>query len=756
MITLRPYQDKFVSDIRAAFRQGIKRVLGVSPTGSGKSACLATVAKGAVSKGNRITIIAPRSEILSQLSDTLSGEGVDHGVIQSGYPMRLHMPVQLASAWTLAKRLGAIPKPDVILVDECFVAGTVVGGVAIEKLKVGMPVTAWDESKKSATVDHVSWLMKSRPKGLMTICFSNGKKITCTPSHPIFTRYGFVPSGMLTKFDMVLSITPYELQNMRRVCETNLVRLQGVQIGALQEKYDGGFEEAWRTTNQVSKNKWDARSESEGSCFNEVEGDGVEAAGSGWKWASASSGADNAGVRSWVGYGSCDTNQRMEVRESRSELLQAGYCEQRFDGWGGGGWNVSRFAIEKISGREEGGILSWVGVDNIEIHKQTSDGTFGGMCPDGFVYNIETRKTHTYVANGIAVHNCHRCASDTYHQIVAAYSSAHILGVTATPERLDGKGLGDYFQTMVRGPEVSWLIENGYLARPVYYAPSTVDLSGVHVRMGDFAKNEIAGIMEKPSIIGDAVKHYRRYASGRTAIAFCVNIKHAEAVAASFRAAGVSSEIIEGRMSDLDRKRIVGRLSSGETKVMVSVDLVSEGFDLPAVGAAILLRPTASLGLYLQQVGRCLRPKKDGGDAVILDHVGNCVRHGLAEEQREWSLDGKAAAKRKREVSLETRTCENCFAVFVGTVCPQCQTERESKVREIEQKEGELARLDAEAMLAARSRVYEESKCRTFNDFRELGKRRGHKPGWAWHRWNASKWNLKGRHEPGVHSGGVS
>jgi superfamily II DNA or RNA helicase len=343
----------------------------------------------------------------------------------------------------------------------------------------------------------------------------------------------------------------------------------------------------------------------------------------------------------------------------------------------------------------------------------------------------------------IVVDESHHIASASYHAVMAAYSSAHVLGVTATPERLDGKGLGDYFQTMVRGPEVAWLIENGYLANPVYYAPSTVDLSGVHVRMGDFAKNEIAGIMEKPSIVGDAVKHYLKYASGRTAITFCVNLKHAAQVAESFNRAGVKSEVIDGTQTDRERSGIIDRLGKGETRNMVSCDLVGEGFDCPSVGAAILLRPTASLGLHLQQLGRSLRAKSDGGNAIILDHVGNCVRHGLAEEEREWSLEGSASKRRKRESALETRTCENCFAVFTGTVCPQCQTERESKVREIEQKEGELARLNAEAVLAARARIWEESRCKTFSDFRELGKRRGHKPGWAWHRWNTSKWNKR-------------
>ena len=135
----------------------------------------------------------------------------------------------------------------------------------------------------------------------------------------------------------------------------------------------------------------------------------------------------------------------------------------------------------------------------------------------------------------IVIDEAHRVAASSYHSTLAAYSGAHVLGVTATPERLDGKGLGDYFDVMVRGPEVQWLIDNGFLARPTYYAPSTVSMDGVSMRAGDYAKNEIAERMDKPAIIGDAVKHYLKYAAGKTAITFCVNLKHARDVAEQFK-----------------------------------------------------------------------------------------------------------------------------------------------------------------------------------------------------------------------------
>jgi len=147
-------------------------------------------------------------------------------------------------------------------------------------------------------------------------------------------------------------------------------------------------------------------------------------------------------------------------------------------------------------------------------------------------------------------------------------------------------------------------------------------------------------------IVGDAVDHYRRLCNGVPAIAFCVSLAHADMVTAQFNAAGIKSARIDGGMRDDERADITAALARGDIKVMTSVDLVSEGFDVPVCGAAILLRPTQSMGLYVQQVGRPLRPAPGKTCAFILDHAGNCMRHGLAEEPREWSLDGNAS-KRK-------------------------------------------------------------------------------------------------------------
>jgi DNA repair protein RadD len=342
-------------------------------------------------------------------------------------------------------------------------------------------------------------------------------------------------------------------------------------------------------------------------------------------------------------------------------------------------------------------------------------------------------------------------AANQWVRVFAQYPKAKFVGVTATPERLDGKGLGDYYEKMVMGPSVQWLMDQGFLKRPVYYAPEHgVDLSSVKKMAGDYSKAELGKVMDKNAITGDAVDHYRRLGQGMPAVAFCVNLSHAERVAEQFNQSGITAELIDGTMTHDQRRERKARLASGATKIMVSVDLVSEGFDLPAVGVAILLRPTASLALHLQQVGRALRRSDGFPTAVILDHAGNCVRHGLAEEEREWSLEGHAAKKRRKEVALETRQCAKCYAIFKGTLCPQCGTERESKVREIEQRAGELRELKMGEHQMAMQRRMEEAKCRSFDDWKAIEKARSYKNGWAIFRWKNSRHYQQRMADPGI------
>lgn len=277
----------------------------------------------------------------------------------------------------------------------------------------------------------------------------------------------------------------------------------------------------------------------------------------------------------------------------------------------------------------------------------------------GMVQTVARRIQRMHAPDFIIVDEAHHAVAGAWQKIIAAFPEAKVLGVTATPQRLDGQGLIKVFDSMVIGPTVKQLIELGFLSGFQYYAPPTmVDLSSVHTKMGDYDIKEIEELMDQSYVTGSAVKHYQQYLNGKPAIAFCTTLKHAGHVKEQFLANGWRADSIDGKMSSSERRSKVEALGKGQLNVLVSVDVVSEGFDLPIVSGAILLRPTKSLTLYLQQIGRALRPKPDGGDAVLLDHVGNCHRFGLPDEDRNWSLAGKLKGPSKGPSQ-----CTRCYVV---------------------------------------------------------------------------------------------
>ena len=295
----------------------------------------------------------------------------------------------------------------------------------------------------------------------------------------------------------------------------------------------------------------------------------------------------------------------------------------------------------------------------------------------------------------------HHVVAGSWNTIMQAYPAARVLGVTATPQRLDGKGLGDVFDQMVLGPRVQDLMDQGFLSKVRYYSPKTVSTKGMHTRMGDFVQSEIEEAVNTRGVTGHAVEWYKKACDGAPAIAFCASIAHSENVAAGFREAGYRWQALHSKMSYADNQAAIQKLGNGELHGVSSCEIISEGFDVPVVTAAILLRPTKSLGLHLQQIGRVLRPAPGKERAIVIDHVGNVaecladvwsLNHGRAEDDREWSLDGKEKGE-KGEGTV--KRCPECFAMIPGgcTICPECGEELEKKRGELPQLDGNLDEL---------------------------------------------------------------
>lgn len=328
----------------------------------------------------------------------------------------------------------------------------------------------------------------------------------------------------------------------------------------------------------------------------------------------------------------------------------------------------------------------------------------------------------------------HHIASSQYQALYERFPRAQIIGLTATPWRLDGLGLGAWFEDMVQGPSVSDLMERGALSDYKLFAPSTPDVSSVAKQGGDYKTNDLNALMNKSTITGDAVAHYQRLAPGKQAVAFCCSIEHSQDVAAEFRAAGIVAEHVDGQMDHGTRDDVIARFSRGDIRILSNASLLGEGFDVPAIEAVILLRPTASLSLHLQQIGRALRPAKGKEYATILDHAGNSERHGLPDEERDWSLDDRPKKKKGDKTEVAIKQCPKCYRVHVpASVCPQCGHIYAVENRGVEQVDGQLIEVDMEAM---RLRKKNELKsARTYADLVALGYARRYRypERWATH-----------------------
>ena len=335
----------------------------------------------------------------------------------------------------------------------------------------------------------------------------------------------------------------------------------------------------------------------------------------------------------------------------------------------------------------------------------------------------------------IIIDEAHHASAGSWTKVLDKWPDAFRLGVTATPCRLSGAGLGTAFDQLVLGPSVGDLTDWGFLSPARIYAPPVIaDLSGLRRRAGDYAADQASTAMDRPTVTGDAIAHYQRLAQGQRAIAFCCSIDHASHVAASFNAAGISAATLLGNTPDRDA--VVAAFDAGLVQVLVTVDVVSEGFDIPAASCAILLRPTQSLGLYLQQVGRVLRPAPGKDHALVLDHVGNVHRHGFPDDHREWSLAEGARRGSAGTAAPSVRTCPECYAAFKpAPICPCCgATCVPIKSRKIQQLAGELQELRRDAARATRRK---QQAARTLPQLLALAKERGYSPGWAYRIYHA-------------------
>lgn len=307
----------------------------------------------------------------------------------------------------------------------------------------------------------------------------------------------------------------------------------------------------------------------------------------------------------------------------------------------------------------------------------------------------------------------HLLRENKWGTATSMFPHARGLGVTATPQRADGKGLGAHsdgvFHAMIVGPSVHDLMQMGNLCRYRIVAPPG-DFDADHIKItasGDFSGKEMREAARKSHIVGDVVEHYLRFAAGKTGITFATDVETANEIAEQYRQAGVPCQAVSAETPEHVRNDFVRRFKRGDLLQLVNVDLFGEGFDLPNLEVVSMARPTMSLAVVMQQMGRALRPSPGKDRALIIDHVGNVKRHGLPDIPRRWTLDAreKRGSKAADPDVIPLTTCLSCYEVYerVKAACPHCGYKHQPDARRRpDQVDGDLAMLDDDVLDALR------------------------------------------------------
>ncbi|MDT2388290.1 DEAD/DEAH box helicase [Enterococcus avium] len=314
----------------------------------------------------------------------------------------------------------------------------------------------------------------------------------------------------------------------------------------------------------------------------------------------------------------------------------------------------------------------------------------------------------------------HHSKAKTYMEIYNHFEDVPRIGFTATPVRLSGEGFADVYQKLVEGKSVSWLIKNDFLAPFRYFSIPLIDRKTLKKRSGEFTTKSISEALKNENIFADVVSSYQAKADGNQAILYAHNIQYSKKFAESFCAAGIPAIHVDSKTLKKEREKIMNGFKNKEFKVICNVDLISEGFNVPDCSTVILLRPTQSLTIFIQQSMRGMR-YVPGKTSIIIDHVGNYLKHGLPDMDRTWSLELGIIPPEKEKKLIECPKCSGIFSKWINKenkkyevkICPICSEEfwKEKTLNKTENKSNlELEEINKQKKL--------------INDLKNVGKQR--------------------------------
>lgn len=680
---LRPYQQDCIAAIEA---QPPGAYLCQMATGLGKTVTFANIPR----RGERMLILSHREELVEQPRKYFTcSYGVERAASRSAGE-----EVVSASVQTLVRRLDRFAPDEfgLVVVDECFPGTIKVDGKPLNSIKNGDIIASWNSQTGQIEYKPVTHVFKRKPSEMCVVILENGQFIPCTPNHPFYVEgVGYVPAIKLQEGFCV-----------KRICVHNLRKAN--RSGCIYEKpmenKNGFFQENWKNLlltgllkrifqTRIERNngenqqkvcqrkneakKSDEKPGSKKENVGKAEGNRSLSENSVWKRSRAySSAAEYAdcveGSESVCGVRN-PHKIRGKIRNAISELLQGRHSNS----WGNVSYRNRRrkspLYRKKRAGQKEGVLFEHIRVARVEVREQTSDRTFGGLCPDGFVYNLEISGNHNYFADGILVHNCHHAAAGTYRKIFDHFRPEKLIGFTATPNRGDKVRLNDVFQKIIFQRDLRWGIENGYLCGIQCLRVNIgYDLSAVHTRQGDYAPGELDQAMDGTA---DAIAEaYQKYAKGATLI-FAVSVRHAREIADKIPGAVV----VTGETRD--RAAIIRAFTDGEIPVLVNCMVFTEGTDIPRVETVMVARPTQSESLYCQMVGRGTRLYPGKEKLVLIDCVGVTGKASLCTAPSLLGIDMSSVPARKAD-EVQGDLFELPIRAAAASDCP------ESWVRNVE------------------------------------------------------------------------
>ncbi len=434
---------------------------------------------------------------------------------------------------------------------------------------------------------------------------------------------------------------------------------------------------------------------------------------------------------------------------------------------GGGKTAIATSICQKFAARDSS---AWFICHRAELVEQTSKtfskfGLAHGFIVAGMPHNmaalvqvcsidtLKNRLDNLKPPRIALIDECHHSGAAGWALVIEwlVAGRCQVIGLSGTPRRHDGAGLNKHFDELIPGPTPAWLIENGYLSPYEIYAPSAPDMKGVGKRMGDYEKGDTEKRMREPKLTGSMTQHWHSRLKGLRTIGFAVNVSHSQYLVQEFKAAGIRAAHLDGGTKKTERRDIIMAFADGELDVIFNVGLFGEGFDLSAIAqrevtidAVIDAAPGLSLPWYLQKAMRAMRPAP-GKVAIIMDHAGNCHRHGFPDDEHEWTLDGKTKGKKAANDNAPPPpvNCDKCFRQIrhpLPPCCPNCGKRLLAEFKPLEVAEGVLGKMTEADKRATRAKLKrEEQECKDLGAFAALGKERGYKNpvGWAHKRMGA-------------------